>query len=166
MKALKLYYFFLLYSLQTLSPISLLKFTPIDSIPFLKCSKQYHYYYQLLLPLLLKLLLPLLLLLSSSFDIITVQLPAFVTTYFSTLLQVMQFRVSQFFISAFRFSAVHCNTFDLSDSSVQFILHFYIFSNALCVSFSCHFICFQQFMCACLHCVLMQTFELCSSPFT
>ena len=51
-----------------------------------------------------------------------VQLPAFVTMYFRTLLlQVMRFSGSQF-------------TFDLSDSSVQFILHFCIFSFAwLCL---------------------------------
>ena len=41
------------------------------------------------------------------------------------------------------FSAVQGNIFDLSDSSVQFNLHFCIFSNALRFSFSCQFICFQ-----------------------
>ena len=67
-----------------------------------------------------------------------------------------------FFLSFFLYThtpAVQGNTFDLSDFSVQFILHFCIFSNALCYSLSCHFICFQPFTfswmaCACLHCLL------------
>ena len=36
--------------------------------------------------------------------------------------------------------AVQDKSFDLSDSSVQFVLHFGIFSNALRFSLSCHFI--------------------------
>ena len=49
-----------------------------------------------------------------------------------------------------------------SDSSVQFLLHLCIFSNALRFSFSCQFICFQPFTffkwCACLYCLLYLDF--------